>query len=515
MVKIFNLFFTFIILSKSSFSQFYRDEMFALDISDSSKFFFDTSSRSHFILSSQYISGVQQGRNNKFYNNLPGFHTAVEYLIKHNLKGIKFIINPSIVLNKVDQKQLDSITFPSNYSNSFWITYSKWLNRFDDKLQSKDIRLFTFFPGTSHIYIDKNKYVIKAGCHKLNFGSAKSDGLILSNNAPEFFKISFHNKVDINKRGQKIKYLFFQGLLNSRSYTYDQRVFTNGSTQLFINKSHSSRFINGFEIKYLFGSKKNHFLGLNYLNIYYSSSRNIFSNTFPLISYISTARKDFENENLRMGSLFYKANFEAENLQLWVEYGYGNRPINPISLIISDTALSGYLIGLKKIHFLRQKKSYLEIYFQHSNLITSTLNNARSALSWYTSSYISQGATNSGMVIGSGIGPGGVSTYLSISHVLKNKSIGIDFERLMHNQDLFYALFGNPPRGDYRRHWMDLSIGFNISFTKKISQHNLSLSGIKSFNHQYRKVNNSTSVWKGYGYDLYGFRLRYQYSFNL
>jgi hypothetical protein len=57
--------------------------------------------------------------------------------------------------------------------------------------------------------------------------------------------------------------------------------------------------------------------------------------------------------------------------------------------------------------------------------------------------------------MGAGIGPGSNLQSLNISWVKGIKQVGFQFERYLHNNDLFYQVVEEVK--DYRKHWVDMS----------------------------------------------------------
>ena len=107
----------------------------------------------------------------------------------------------------------------------------------------------------------------------------------------------------------------------------------------------------------------------------------------------------------------------------------------------------------------------------------------RDAGSWYEHSYVFDGYTNYGEVLGSSIGPGSNSHYFSLSLIRQNKLLGLGLEIIDNDNDFYHEAFSSAK--DYRRYWKDINL--HLKFDKSFKYFNLSsnLIYIKSLNYQW------------------------------
>ena len=91
----------------------------------------------------------------------------------------------------------------------------------------------------------------------------------------------------------------------------------------------------------------------------------------------------------------------------------------------------------------------------------------RNAGSWYEHSWVYDGYTNEGEVLGSSIGPGSNSQYFALSRIRDTEKLGIALEIIDQDNDFYHLAFSNTDGswGDYRRHWKDFNL--HINFSKK------------------------------------------------
>lgn len=131
---------------------------------------------------------------------------------------------------------------------------------------------------------------------------------------------------------------------------------------------------------------------------------------------------------------------------------------------------------------------------------------------WYTSNSITHGYTNAGEIIGSGIGPGSNLQSLSVSWVKGLKRVGLQVERHLRNNDLYYQIFSDPI--DYRKHWVDMSYGLSADWDYKNLIINANASMIRTLNHHYVLFNRPPEYFvPGWDFINYQVRLGVTYRF--
>ena len=115
--------------------------------------------------------------------------------------------------------------------------------------------------------------------------------------------------------------------------------------------------------------------------------------------------------------------------------------------------------------------------------------------SWYTHYQVRYGYTNYGQVIGAGIGPGGSCQTVGLQWGTGLNKFGGTFERVVHNNDFYYDAFARLQQ--WQKHWVDLSLNLNKSWTSKRIIYDARISFIQSLNYQwyYRNVYNVSAMF--------------------
>ena len=157
-----------------------------------------------------------------------------------------------------------------------------------------------------------------------------------------------------------------------------------------------------------------------------------------------------------------------------------------------------YLFGLRKLIPLKgHTDQYIQFKFEVTQLAQTSTNTDRAGAGYEIYLHragISQGYTNKGQLLGAGIGPGSNMQSASISWVKKQKMIGIEVERYVHDQD-----FQNTVIRDPRANWVDLGTSVFGEWNYKNFLFSSKLEFIKSLNyeHYYPPIpDNLSAFWK-------------------
>ena len=169
------------------------------------------------------------------------------------------------------------------------------------------------------------------------------------------------------------------------------------------------------------------------------------------------------------------------NAEIYAEFHHNDSKQNIRDLILDSDHSRAATVGIQKIFNIRNS-SYL-FNWEWTQMEQTASRLIRNAGSWYEHPYIFHGYTNRGEVLGSSIGPGSNSHYISLSKVKFNERIGIGFEVIDNDNDFFHVAFSSAE--DFRRYWKD--INFHLNFQKKFKNFSMTsnLVFIKSLNYQW------------------------------
>ena len=170
-----------------------------------------------------------------------------------------------------------------------------------------------------------------------------------------------------------------------------------------------------------------------------------------------------------------------------------------------------YILGIRKLFELnRADKSYLSFNFEMTQLEQNMFDKLRASAYFYSHGQISQGYTQQGQILGAGIGPGSNLQTATVTWGKGLKSLGIQLERNVHNNDLFYAAFK-----DIRAHWVDINLAGLAQWDYKHFLLSSKLELIRSLNYEYNFQTipaDSTQYWAP-GTDTYNFQANLSISY--
>jgi len=137
---------------------------------------------------------------------------------------------------------------------------------------------------------------------------------------------------------------------------------------------------------------------------------------------------------------------------------------------------------------LNKADEYIQMGVEFTQMEKSKTYSTRASGSWYSHYQVQHGYTNEGQVLGAGIGPGSNLQSMDVSWVKGLKKIGLQFERQVNNNDLFYDFaYASLDKNQYiNRHWVDLSVAGKFAWTYKHFILNSQITFIRSLNYQYQ-----------------------------
>ena len=188
--------------------------------------------------------------------------------------------------------------------------------------------------------------------------------------------------------------------------------------------------------------------------------------------------------------------------EFYFEFHHNDSKINLRDLILDSDHSRAVTLGLQKIFAIN--KTDLLFNWEWTQMEQTAGRLVRNAGSWYEHYYVYDGYTNKGEVLGSSIGPGSNSHYISISKINRDLISGIAFEIVDHDNDFYYDAFSDS--NDFRRFWKDFNL--HLKFEKKFKNFNLSsrFVYIRSLNYQWQ-LDNYAQPYYHPGRDVNNFHL--------
>ena len=190
---------------------------------------------------------------------------------------------------------------------------------------------------------------------------------------------------------------------------------------------------------------------------------------------------DYEYQIDQAAGLFFKWFWKDSKAEFYVEFHHNDSKQNLRDLILDSDHSRASTFGIQKV-FEINKKNYL-FNWEWTQMEQTASSLIRNAGSWYMHGYVYHGYTNKGEVLGSGIGPGSNSHYISVNKISDIEKIGIGLEIIDNDNDFYQMAFASAK--DFRRYWKDINL--HLSFIKKFKTLSFSSNFVfsRSLNYQW------------------------------
>jgi len=174
---------------------------------------------------------------------------------------------------------------------------------------------------------------------------------------------------------------------------------------------------------------------------------------------------------------------------------------------------SAYIFGLRKmIPLNRHKGQYIQVNLELTELEQTNANPDWLYRYLYTNKTVTQGYTNNGQLLGAGIGPGSNMQSLTISWINGLKTIGLQLERYVQNNDLQNATILN-----LRAPWVDMSATAIVEWNWRNLLISARFENILSYNyeHYYRPQNPNSGLFFEPGINQFNFQAQIGLAYRL
>lgn len=373
----------------------------------------------------------------------------------------------------------------------FWNTpIAKYYNTIDfpDRFGDQDYSKLNW--GQSSIRLNVGPVSVGLSNENLWWGPGIRSSLLMSNNSAGFKHYTINTIKPINTYVGSFEAQVIAGRLNRSGVP---RPVGNE----FRDVPASWRYLSGMVITYQPRWVPNFFIGFDRTFVVNRSAMGkSFADYFPIFSsvnksaYVQADGTNSDDAALRDQyiSFFSRYVLPESNSEIYVEYGRNDHAFDLRDALIEPEHARAYTIGFRKLIALHKTQEYIQLGIEVTQLEKSKTRNTRDSGSWYNHAQVTDGYTNEGQLLGAGIGPGSNLQSLDVSWVKGLKRIGLQFERLVNNNDLFYDFaYASLDKNQYiNRHWVDLSIAGKFAWNYKHFILNSQLTYIRSLNYQYQ-----------------------------
>ncbi len=345
------------------------------------------------------------------------------------------------------------------------------------------------FWGQSSIRLTIGPVSAGISSENLWWGPGIRNSLLMTNSSAGFNHLTLNTVRPVRTPIGSFEGQIIGGQLNpSEFFGADTNLVIN-DTKLYRTKRNDWRYLNGIVLSYQPIWITGLFLGLTRsMVVYHSDMSGRFKDYFPVFSQLEKKNNYGEGESSVVGdqlaSVFIRWLLQKDHAEIYFEYGREDHSYNLRDFLIQPDYSRAYILGMRKIFLLNKFfDSYIQVNLELTQLETNMTNIERAGpYTWYAHvAGIWQGYTNEGQLVGAGIGPGSDMQTASVSWGKGLKSLGLKFERYVHNNDLFYTVIK-----DIRAHWVDINLSAFGEWDYKNLLFSIRFDLIRSLNYEYK-----------------------------
>lgn len=362
--------------------------------------------------------------------------------------------------------------------------------------------------GQSSIRLNYKDVSFGLSSENLWWGPGIRNSLLMSNSAPGFKHITLNTIKPIRTAIGSFEGQLIAGRLENSGYGVLEPEMDFFSSSLYVPKPNDWRYISGLTLTWQPKWVPGLFFGLTRSSQLYANDLSKFGDYLPFFSSTTKVSADqaFEKRDNR-SSLFMRWLWPEEHAEVYFEYGHNNNTGDQRNQALEPARNRAYIFGLRKmLPFNKSRNENILISIEATQLQETNPTDIMNADSWYVNKYVRQGYTNRGEVLGAGIGPGANLQTLDVSWVKGLKRLGLQFERYVHNNDLYIYTYEN--NQDSRRHWTDLSVAINGEWNYRNFIFNAKLMGVKSLNYQWYLYEDPNVFYTPNGKDAFNAQLQ-------
>ena len=448
------------------------------------------------IIDQQYNSHHPYGINDGPMIPAKGYQTMVSAGVFAKLGPLSMQLKPEYVF--ADNPEFQTLTEAPN-GTFFTLPVARYHNSIDLPDRFGDGNYSRLRWGQSSIRLNAGPVSLGLSTENLWWGPGIKNSLLMSNNAASFEHYTLNTTRPIKTYIGSFEAQIIAGRLNQSG------VATPVGPE-FIRKPQDWRYISAMVLTYQPKWIPNFSVGFD--RSFVVDRRNMgnsLKDYFPIFGAVEKkaytasdgTNTDDEAERDQYISFFTRYVLPASKAEIYFQFGRTDHSYDIRDAIVEPEHTRAYIFGFRKLVPLNRSDEYIQIGVEVTQLEKSKTRDLRASGSWYNHYQVLDGYTNEGQVIGAGIGPGSNLQSMNVSWVKGLKRIGIQFERLVNNNDLFYEFaYESREMSQYiNRHWVDLSVAGKFSWNYKHLILNSQLTYIRSLNYQYQGNTGLSDFW--------------------
>ncbi len=425
-----------------------------------------------------------------------GFQTYFSTGVAANYKFISIQLKPEVVYAQNSRYQ----GFTSDDPSAWQRYYNTIVNRTDLPQYFGNGAYSKVYWGQSSFRLNFHPISVGISTENLWWGPGIRNSLLMSNTAPGFPHITLNTTKPIRTPIGSFEAQIVSGYTKASGYD----TVGIGYSQFYRSKEGlSKRYFQGFVATYQPKWLPGLSLGVIRSVIVNDNDLHKFKDYFPLftslakVSSLNPETGQVEADQRADDgyfSIFGRWVIPDAKAEVYGEFGRNDAPWDSRDLTVEVEHTRAYVIGFRKLVDLNNRMGdLLEVGLELTQLETPKTGSIRTSHPWYTHYRVRNGYTNAGQVLGAGIGPGSNVQSLTLSWLRGIKRLGVQMERFVHNNDLYYGNYGLNDVWEFndpRRNWVDLGIAFIGEWNYKHFMFSGKAQFIRALNYQYRLVEN-------------------------
>lgn len=357
--------------------------------------------------------------------------------------------------------------FPDAHPDKVWTIYNNLKRNIDLPDRFGDTPYQRFYTGQSSVRLTWRSLSLGVSSENLWWGPGIRSALLMSNNAPGFAHITLNTVKPIRTPIGKFEFQLIGGRLEASGFPGVDSATLARHKLKSKAKRDDWRYINAMTVNY----QPHWFPGLSVggvrgFTLYGGNFGHSYRTTFPLFEPFFKVDVGGEVADTtgtdQVASVYARWVMPRSHSEVYVEFGRTDHNWDATDFALEPDHYRAYIAGFRKlIPFNPVRNEYLDVQLEltkFSRTLVTSMRVSNNPGAWYTHHKITHGYTHNGQVLGSGIGISSNMQWMSIGWVRDRKKLGLELYRLAHDEDFWAYVQQTLGYGDYRTHWVDLSL---------------------------------------------------------
>lgn len=394
--------------------------------------------------------------------------------------------------------------FPDEHPDKVWGVYAGLKNNIDLPDRFGDTPYKRFYAGQSAVRLTWRSLSLGISSENLWWGPGNRTAILMSNNAPGFAHLTFNTVKPIATPVGKFEFQIIGGRLEASGFPGIDSLTLAKHKLKFRAMREDWRYLNAMTVNY----QPRWMPGLSVGGIRGFTTRNskikknyryLFPVLEPFFKFDVGGEKADTTMTDQEASVYIRWLMPRSNTEIYFEFGRTDHNWDFIDFAQEPDHYRAYLAGFRKLIPIHPtQKEFLDFQFEvtkYSRSYVTSLRVANTPGAWHMNQ------THYGQSIASGIGISSNLQWMSLSWVRDRKKIGVEFQRLAHDEDFWAFVKQKFDYGDSRSHWVDLSTAAVADWEVGSWLLSARLQGIGAINymHLYQPDPGSSPFWQDKG----------------